>query len=128
MTITGATKAEIFCALGSINNNIYDNNIETQSLDCLNKKGTRWKIRLKSKDCNKAGSRHRLCTRLDGEYRRTASACWHTHGNFFEELLKMSDCKIYTGGNKVTRSGGNWNDWKYGSMMNTLYMSEMCEC
>ena len=128
MTITGATKAEILCALGSINNNIYDNNIEIQRLDCLNNKGTRWAVRLKSKDCNAEGSRHGFSTRVDGEYRRTSSACWHTHGNFFEALLDMSNCKIYTGGNKVTRDGGNWQDIQCGSMMYPMYMSEMCEC
>ena len=128
MTITGATKAEILCALGSINHNGYKGNIEILRLDCLNKKGTRWAVRLKAIDSNGLGSKHGCSTRKDGEFRRTTGACWHVHGDFFSNLLDMADCKIYTGGHKVTRSGGNWQNWNCGNMMYPMYMSEMCEC
>ena len=61
--------------------------------------------------------------------RRTVSACWHVHGFFFEELLKINpDATIRAAGRKIDRSGGNWQDWDAGSIMYPQLASEKCEC
>ena len=61
--------------------------------------------------------------------KRVAAACWHVHGHFFEELFKInSEAWISSGGSKITKERGNWQDRNIGSMIKPLYYSEACDC
>ena len=121
MTATKVTRNDLEQALRDINVS-YKGNIMFRDIKPLNAKHTRWQFTLRVNSSKGLGMKY------GPSGRRTVSACWHVHGNFFSELLEIADCKIYTGGHKVTRSGGNWQNWNCGSMMRPMYMSEMCEC
>lgn len=64
--------------------------------------------------------------------RATAAACWHAHGHFFEELLRVApQARIVTHGGPgavVTAAGGNWQDCNIGSQVQPMYYSEACAC
>lgn len=64
--------------------------------------------------------------------RATVAACWHAHGHFFEELLKLAPAvRIVTRGGPgavITAAGGNWQDCNIGSEARPLYYSEACHC
>jgi hypothetical protein len=96
---------------------------------------------LKVKDSKEAG--HRLgFANAEGKQRRMASACWHVHGTFFDELLNINpEAIICTGAgnkNQIYSDGkdkngdsnviGNWEDFNIGSMAHPMLFSEACEC
>ena len=61
--------------------------------------------------------------------RRTVSACWHVHGNFFDRLFRICpDAIILAGNQKITAQAGNWQDRNIGSTFQPLMYSESCEC
>jgi hypothetical protein len=61
--------------------------------------------------------------------RHTIHACWHVHGVFFDELLKIqSETVIVSAGRTIDKNGGNWRDWNIGSLFTPLYYSEACAC
>jgi hypothetical protein len=61
--------------------------------------------------------------------RRLTFACWHVHGYFFEALFEVNpNVVVYSRGKKITKDGGNWEDWNAGSEIYPLYMSNKCEC
>ena len=110
-------------------NSLYDNNIKLNDHEVINNKGTRHRVTLRVNDCRGEGSRHGFNTNKNGEYRRTNSACWHTHGDFFELLFKRNDrCEVRSGGNLITVNGGNWQNKRTGSMLNPIMFSDMCDC
>lgn len=108
--------------------------------------GKGFRFTLRCKDSKKPG--HRLSTHGEREYtdkdkivdrlsgnkvkekaRRFPSACWHVHGDYFDEVFKISpDARIVSKGKNITSSYGNWEDNNIGSMMNPCYHSEACEC
>lgn len=85
--------------------------------------GNRLRFTLKVKDSHKKGAR----TGFTG--RHLINACWHVHGNFFEELFKLNNqAIIIANGKQISVNGGNWEDRSIGSIMNPLYYSEACKC
>ena len=64
--------------------------------------------------------------------RHTVSACWHAHGYFFEELLRLApEARIVTRGGPgavITAKGGNWQDCNVGSQVHPMMFSEACAC
>lgn len=65
--------------------------------------------------------------------RRTIHACWHLHGDFFDELFKINpECKVQTslGGGAfiIDLHNGNWRDFNIGSIMRPMMASECCQC
>jgi hypothetical protein len=63
--------------------------------------------------------------------KHTGSGCWHAHGDFFEALIKVQpDVAIESRGHlsKITRHGGNWQDYNVGSQAIPLYASDACDC
>ena len=57
--------------------------------------------------------------------RRIHAACWHVHGEFFNNLPKY--CEIITSRFRLT-SGDTWNDFSVGSLDNPVLFSECCHC
>ncbi len=123
------SEQNIINALNSINKE-YDDNIEFNRFD---RTGNRWTVTLKVKDSNKEGARRGTCFANSGERRKLISACWHVHGNFFNALLEDdSNCVIQSLGKKIYMDDGyvvgNWEDRNAGSIVDPVYMSELCEC
>lgn len=91
--------------------------------------GKKFRFTLKVKYSQAPGHRlgfHRTST---GKQRRLASACWHVHGYFFEEVFKIEpEAFIQAGDKRITAYTGNWEDRNIGSIMNPMYFSEACEC
>jgi hypothetical protein len=59
----------------------------------------------------------------------TGSGCWHAHGDFFEALISINpDVTISTRESKITKDGGNWQDWNIGSQADYMDASEGCLC
>jgi len=124
MEIKNTNKEELNHALNFINNK-YNNNIEFMKLEPLNKKETRFRIRLKVKDSKKEGSARAFLTN-----RRLISACWHAHGYFFEELINCNPTiEIKAKSLKINSKGGNWDDKLLGNVyIGQAYQSDCCEC
>lgn len=123
MRYTHCTKGDLVRALAHINDK-YAGNVEFNRLDNKN-------FTLRVKDSEGPGHRLHLHYNLDGLYsqRRSTSACWHVHGDFFDELFQINpEAMIYSAGRKITESAGNWEDWNIGSKMFPVYFSESCEC
>ena len=100
----------------------YEGNIKFETLKTLRTRrdGTRdFKVRLSTLSYDKAGWRYA------GTGRKTRFASWHVHGEFFEALFALEPAAVvYSAGRKITKQGGNWQDWNAGSMMYPRYMSE----
>lgn len=126
MRATHVSMFDLEMALAEVNKK-YDNNI------CFHPEsiGPK-KFRLHAKESGVAGTKLHVNSYQMGwtkKPRKSRHACWHAHGHFFEELLKINpEAVIYTGYAKITAEGGNWQDWDIGSMMSPMYASESCNC
>jgi len=65
--------------------------------------------------------------------RRIAAACYHAHGDFFDNLLEIQpEAFVLVAGAKgqkrIDIDGGNWEDYNLGSNWRPLYASEACDC
>jgi hypothetical protein len=134
--IIKAKVEELFAALHKINKEKYSENI-TMIHFPLNKKGTRFRVRLSVADSKKPGARRGMPD--NGKPgRRIKAACWHTHGHFFDALLEYNpDIIIRAGALKIYQDKGvngqggrynNWQDRNIGSMLHPFYFSEACDC
>jgi hypothetical protein len=57
--------------------------------------------------------------------RKLVSASWHSHGYLFDEIFEIEpDALIYSGGEKITKQYGNWQDRNIGSHYQPCYFSE----
>ena len=89
------------------------------------RKGRGFRFRLKTHDPREVG-----VARAAGG-KRTGSGCWHAHGDFFEALLKVQpEAVVESRGHesKITKHGGNWEDYNIGSQAYPLDASEACDC
>ena len=112
-------------ALNAVNER-YEGNIKFKTLE---PKGKRISFTLTVVDSKAPGHRRKV-----NGTGRLAAACWHVHGNFFEELFKIQPLAgIYSSGSLanprtgkwITVEGGNWQDWNLGSM---VMASTACDC
>lgn len=107
-------------------NRLFDGNIRIASSigKGATKNGLTIRLRLGVHSSRRAGARRGLTGR------RIAAACWHAHGVFFDELLKLEpQAVILTAGNQqITAQGGNWVDRNIGSIMKPFAYSEACDC
>ena len=108
----------------AFNNNIMFNRFDTSRT----RAGIVINFTLKVKNSSGKGARRSTFDR-----HKLISACWHVHGTFFDELLKINpkaEIVSSLGGQKIriTEDGGNWTDANIGSMVNPVYASEACEC
>lgn len=113
--------AEQICQALEVINETYNKNI------CFNnfkREGQRYRITLRVRNSRLAGARR------SGTGRRTVSACWHVHGDFFDQLLKINPNAIInlSSGLKINKDHGNWIDIELGSIYNRVYMSDLCDC
>ena len=129
-------KEDLNKALELINEK-YDNNIRwNREPEQLDKYGYKWRFTLRVNSSKGKGAK--LSYSYHNNVRRTSSACWHVHGDFFDTLLNLRASaiietssaqgliKIYISeeGNIV----GNWKDRNIGSIMFPVYYSESCLC
>jgi len=119
MIARNTTIEEMERALKEVNKK-YEDNITWNRFE---KQGKAIRFTLRCKDSKKAGHRR-------GFHRqRLVSACWHVHGHFFEELMKINEnAVIFAGNRKIDKYGGNWQDWNIGSILNPVYYSQACDC
>jgi len=103
-----------------LTNQKYDDNIIFNRCEAINKKGS-FRVTLRVKDSKGKGALIRD--------RRTINACWHAHGDFFNNLLKINNMiEISSYGKTINSNGGNWQEIIKGSLLNPIYLSECCEC
>ena len=127
---TNATHAELVVALDLVNKR-YGGNVEFNRLE---QRAKRTVFTLKVKDAHGPGHRCGFSINKNGKRRVLSSACWHVHGHFFEALFKVNpklwviSGSISSGPQKITKTGGNWQNWNVGNMVNPLQMSEACDC
>ena len=99
---------------------LYDDNIIFNRFE---KTGKRFIVTLRVKDSK--GKDHRL----GYTGRHLINLCWHGHGHFFDELIKINpNAEIKALGRIINKSGGNWQDIDVGSILYPAYMSELCDC
>jgi hypothetical protein len=123
MIAKNVQKQELINALIEVNKLFDDNITFFGELEPKNKLNTRWSFRLKVKDSKGKGARRGFSGR------RMISACWHVHGEFFDAIFKENpNAEIVSRGKSITKDYGNWIDSNVGSLMDTLYFSEACDC
>lgn len=117
---TNATQEQLYSALQTVNEN-YNGNIQFRRLD--QQSANRRMFTLRVEDSSGAGARRAASGR------RTVSACWHVHGEFFEALLKQDEnIFIRSNGRRIDKHGGNWEEINIGSEFMPVYMSTLCDC
>lgn len=122
----------------SLTNSVFSDNITWVRLE--QDRAHRIIFRIRAIDCHGPGgilSIYPLMTRRAPEFYREqkrdrfigGAACWHAHGVLFDALLKIvPDVIIESRRNKITKSGGNWQDFDAGSMLAPVFQSERCYC
>ena len=108
----------------------FSQNISFNSIEPANRKETIWNVTLKVKDSSGPGHRLGYQIKKDGTRRNLSSACWHAHGVFMYELLKINgDTVIYSRGSRIDKDIGNWLTWLVGFHMGEpLYIGSLCYC
>jgi len=120
MIASGLTEKQLYQAIKAVNKK-YNGNV------CFNrypeKVGKRFRFTLRVKDSIGKGAKRGFTGR------KTIHACWHVHGDYFEECFKLNpEAVIMAGSKAITINEGNWQDRNIGSIMQPLYYSEACEC
>jgi hypothetical protein len=108
-------------------NSYYDGNIKFRKLEPKDSKdiamATSFLFTLGVNDCRGMGS----MTNVQGN-RRSSTACWHVHGDFFdflneEAMIKSGQVKGWI------RPGDEWNTVvKNGPMFSQVHMEDLCDC
>ncbi len=102
-------------------NKLYDNNIEFNHIPEM--KGRQVVFTLRVKDSKGKGHFY------SNSGRRLISACYHVHGNFFEELFKLKpEANILSMAIKITKDNVWDNDFKVGGLYDYQWASELCDC
>ena len=122
MKVLNITQKQLEKAL-ELTNKDYDDNLMFNRLEALNQKGTTYRMTIRVKNSSGKGAK------IGYTGRKTISACWHAHGDLFDNILKLSpEAKIRTAGLDIDINGGNWIDKNIGSIINPMYFSEACNC
>lgn len=131
MLVKNATIYQMNLALTKLNKKYDDNIIWNRAPEY---KGGQLQFTLRVKSSKGKGAK--LSYSAYSNTRRTSSACWHVHGDFFDALLEIEPKAIITSkGNllKIYRDNtgtiqGNWRDWNVGSIAFPVMYSESCLC
>ena len=126
MIIRHATRGQIQQALDQTNKD-YEGNLQFNRLD-PNGKG--FNMTLRVADSHGKGARLGFQSLSTGKQRHLINACWHAHGDFFDNLIAIEPDAVImvSGGITINRNGGNWQDRNIGSMDSPMYFSEACDC
>lgn len=113
---TNATINQLETALSQINEK-YNGNISFRDIRPVSAKRNLFTLKAKSGE---------IGSKTSARGRRTPSASWHVHGEFFDILFSI-DPSIYVQArtNKITKDGGNWIDYNEGSRMSPVNASEL---
>lgn len=116
---TNATTQELNAALEAVNRK-FEGNI-TIAVNAISRNRNSFTLGVISS--RGAGSR------IGFTGRRVSAACWHVHGYFFDELIKINPA-IWVKSSMATVdvNGGNWQDRNIGSAYSPLYYSDACDC
>lgn len=83
-------------------------------------KGKYFHFTIKSEESGVTG------TKITYSGRKSIYANWYAHGNLFDEIFGLEpDTVIYSGGKKITKYYGNWEDFNVGSVLHPLYASDV---
>ena len=116
MRIKGITRKQLSNCIKLVNK---ENNYKLIYNREPEKKGNFFHFTIKSKKSGISGARY------SASGRRLINASWHSHGYLFDKILELNkDSIIYSGLKKITKNGGNWEDWNCGSNFEPCYMSE----
>jgi len=126
--IRNVTKEDLDKALAEVNKR-YDNNIFFNNFEAMNQKGNAFRVTLRVRSSHGKGARLNI-----ERTRHLPYACWHVHGDFFDNLLiispqtiiKTAKLTIHKDSNGTVH--GNWEDWNIGSIIEPCYFSEACGC
>jgi len=100
-------------------NSLYDGNIVMET----EPRGFYYLVRLKVKNSKGKGASKSLSGR------RLPNACWHVHGYFIDKIFELDhDAVVYTAGKIYNKDTWEWIDWNVGSLVNPVYISELCDC
>lgn len=123
MLAYNVTAEDLDKALATINAEKYGGNI------CFKRgpepRGNALSFTITVNDSSGAGAKY---NQVSG--RRVAAACWHAHGDLFDEIIRrVPEARIKTAISTVTAEGGNWVDVPAtGPYYGPIYASEMCHC
>jgi len=107
-------------------NEKFNNNITWNRFD---QHGSFIRFTLKCKSSKEAGHSLGWSPTKSGRPRRLISCCWHVHGEFFDALFQVCpEAVIMSRGKRITKDGGNWEDFNVGSMIQPSRASEKCQC
>jgi hypothetical protein len=127
MIIKNVYSQSIRNAIAKINEK-YDGNIITREFETIGRSRSgylKFKVKLAVKDSRGAGSG------VSFSGRRTATPCWHVHGEFFDALpdtavIEINSWKL---GRIVTYPGDEWQDELIGDKYHGYKLvSELCDC
>jgi hypothetical protein len=100
-------------------NSLFDNNIVMEVKD----RGLYHLVRLKVKNSKGKGARK------SPNNRRLPHACWHAYGYFISRIFELDpEAVVYTAGEIFRKHNWYWKDWNAGSLLNPVYISELCDC
>lgn len=127
MLIRKVSEQELNKAMDAVNKK-YNGNVTWNNFV---KDGSGYRVTLKVLDSKKPGHRLHRSYGFNGLHseRRSRSACWHVHGDFFDALFDINpNVTIRTGKDVMRSKADNWQDRNIGSNMFPVYFSESCEC
>jgi len=124
---TNASDTDLDRAMFGLNK-MYDGNVVFREFERETKTKIRFTITMTNSKC--------IGHHKSGGKRNMRSACWHVHGHFFEELFAVNpDCWVRSGSmnngvykGKITKDGGNWEDYNVGSIAYPMKASQCCDC
>jgi len=136
MLVKNATIYQMNLALTKLNKKYDDNIIWNRAPEY---KGGQLQFTLRVKSSKGKGARiNKHCEMFGKPPRRSVSACWHVHGDFFDILLyiepeaiiksSMNPRAIVIYKDSTGTVIGNWQDWNIGSCMYPIRYSESCLC
>jgi len=136
MIISKTSREAIERAL-KLTNIEFSGNVVFHTLESKNAKGDRFSVCLKVVESSGPGAKcSASMTRADGEYRRSAWACWHVHGTFHDylnpEAVIHQSQMVHVAGAWFKAKNKNpldpWLDWNVGSIFSPRNASQCCDC